>query len=127
MILPPPLLYLHLYGSLVRLNVGATDAIIGMSELAHFQNPTIQRCPAQFQSRDPLQHRALPIQWKMIAMLVDDRVDHDAVTGQTLLNDSCGQRCGNHSLLFTRFRSYQWYLQSVVTLAELCGGSRADG
>jgi len=50
-------------------------------QFAYSQNPAVQRRSADFQAELPFQYHALPMQRRVVAILADDRVDNDAVTG----------------------------------------------
>ena len=50
-----------------------------------------KRCPTKF--RVPFQNRTLSIERLMIAILADDRVNYDLISGQALLDDPWWQWC----------------------------------
>src|SRR5271157_4611561 len=108
MILSSALVHLYIDRGLVRLNVTSANQLSPHrgdhrgQQLADFQDPAVQRRSADFQAKVSFQNHALPIQGRVIAIFADDRVDDDAVTRQTLLDDPWRQRCRNHSELLTR-------------------------
>jgi hypothetical protein len=68
MVLPSVVLHLHVHRSLIGLNGGTVDQLSshgrdhGNQQLAYFQNPTTQRCPAEFQTSVSLQNRTLSLE-----------------------------------------------------------------
>src|SRR5271165_543275 len=66
-------------------------------QLAHFEDPAVQRRAADFHADVSFQNHALPMQRRVIAIFADDRVDDDAVTGQAFLDDPWRQWCRDHS------------------------------
>src|SRR5208337_4453199 len=98
-ILSPALARLYIDWGFVRLNVASANQLSphrgdhGDEQLADFENPPVQGCSADFQADVSLQNHALTMQWRVIAIFADDRVDDDPVTGQALLNDPWWQWC----------------------------------
>src|SRR6516164_1601440 len=111
MVFPSALAYLPVHWGFIGLDVGAADQLSPHrsdhrgEQFAHPQYPTIERRPAEFQTRVPLQDRALSIQWSMVAVLADDCVDHDLVTGQALLDDPWRQGRRDHTPFLARLAS----------------------
>ena len=65
--------HLHRHDRFVGLQIGSAQQILPhrrhhrLQQLAHAHHPTIQRGPADLQTRFPLQDRRLPVQRQMIA------------------------------------------------------------
>ena len=93
MVLSPALVHLDIDRGFIRLNVTAADQLSPHcrdhrdQQLADFEDPAVQRCAADIQADVSFQKHALPIQGRVIAILVDDRFDDNAVTRQALLDD----------------------------------------
>ena len=91
-VLPSALACLHIDWGFIRLNVTSADQFSPHcrdhrhQQLADFEHPAVQRRSADFQAEVPFQNHALPMQGRVIAVFADDRVDDDAVAGQTLLD-----------------------------------------
>jgi len=85
-ILSPALVHLHIDRGFIRLYVRSADQFSPHGtdrrdqQLAHFEDPTIQRRVADFQAGVSFQNHALPMQGRVIAILADNCVDDDAVT-----------------------------------------------
>src|SRR6202030_2823256 len=107
-ILSPALMCLHIDWGFVRLNIASANQLSAHrrdhrdQQLADFQDPTVQRRAADLQADISFQNHALPMQRCVIAVLADDCVDDDPVTGQTPLDDPRRQWCRNHSKFLTR-------------------------
>src|ERR1035437_1383969 len=107
MILPPTFACLYIDWGFIRLNVTPADQFPPHSgdhrdqQLAEFEDPAVQRCAADFQADVSFHNHALPMQGRVIAILADDRVDHDPVTRQALLDNSWRQWRRAHSTLLT--------------------------
>src|ERR1035438_3215852 len=107
-VLSEPLVCLHINRGFIGLYVSSANQLPPHGgdhrnqQLAHFEDPAVQRRAADFQTDVPFQNHALPIQRQVIAILADDRVDDDPVAGHALLDNPWGQRCRDHSKFFTR-------------------------
>jgi hypothetical protein len=90
---------LHIDRGFIRLNVASANQLSPHcghhwnQQLAHFEDPAVQRCAADFQTDVSFQNHTLPVQGSVIAILTDDRVNDDAVARQTLLDDPWWQWC----------------------------------
>jgi hypothetical protein len=107
-VLSSALVRLHIDRGFIRLNVTSADQLSSHrgdhrdQKLANFQNPAVQRRAADFQADVSFQNHALPMQGNVVAIFADDRVDHDAVTRQALLDDPWWQGRRNNSEFLTR-------------------------
>src|ERR1039458_8848590 len=107
MILSSALAHLHIHRSFIGLYVSSANQLPPHGgdhrnqQLAHFEDPAVQRRAADFQADVSFQNHALPIQRRVIAILADDRVDDDPVTRQALLDDPWWQWCREHSEFLT--------------------------
>jgi hypothetical protein len=86
--------HLHRNDGLVGLQIRCPQQILPhgcndwFQQLAYSHHPTVQRGPANLQSRVSLQHHGLPVQRKMVRVLGDHRLDHYPIAGQSLLHDA---------------------------------------
>ena len=93
MVLTSAVACLHIDWGFIRLNVTSADQFSPHcrayrdQQLADFEDPTVQRCAADFQANVSFQNHALPMKGCVIAIFADDRVDDDPVTRQAFLDD----------------------------------------
>ena len=93
MILTSALTCLHSDWGFIRLNVTSVDQFSPHcrdhwdQQLADFEDPAVQRRSADFQAEVSFQNHALTMKGYVVAILANDRVDHDPVTRQALLDD----------------------------------------
>src|ERR1035441_8875040 len=103
MILSSALVHLYIHRGFVRLNVSSADQLSPHrsdhrdQQLADFEDPAVQRRSADLQADVSFQNHALPMQWGVIAVLADDRVNDDTVARQALLDDPWRQWCRTRS------------------------------
>ncbi len=74
-------------------------------------------------ARVALQNRTLSIQWAMVGLFPDQRIDDDVFRHQALRDDAHGERRGNHALLLALFAGT---LLALGQLGELLGGLDAE-
>jgi hypothetical protein len=85
-VLTSALACLHIDRGFIRLNVTSADQFSPHrrdhrdQQLTDFEDPAVQRRPADFQADVPRQNHALPMQGRVIAIFANDRLDDDPVT-----------------------------------------------
>src|SRR5450432_3409238 len=93
MILSSALAHLHINRGFIGLHVSSTNQLPPHGgnhrnqQLAHFEDPAVQRCSADSQADISFENHALPMQRRVITIFADDRVDDNPVTRQALLDD----------------------------------------
>ena len=89
---------LHIDGRFIGLNVTTAQKFPAHcpndshEQFTDSHDPTAERNSGESQSGFPFQHRTLAKQRQVIAVFVDDRVDHYPIAGQTFLDNPWGQR-----------------------------------
>src|SRR5262249_31110665 len=103
MIVPSPIAHLHRHRRFIGLQEASPQQFVlhgpdhRHQHLPYLHHPTIHRRTAQLQPRFLFQGHALPVQWKMFAVLADQRLDHYAIADQPLFDDPLRDRRRPHS------------------------------
>ena len=123
MIVSPPIMHLHVHRCFIGLQVTSSQQLLlhcphhRHQHLPHLHHPAIHRRPAQLQTGFLLQRLALPVQRKMAAVLVDQRLNHHAIADQSLFDDPLRGWRRNHTTSTTATGS----LLSLGHLYEVLG------